>query len=329
MQSSEIHLEAATEAELAAWHELAAACWPVDHPERPPLTPMRSRDMLVPEGPEQVRGWLARDAAGRPTGLATMVLWARENAHLVSINVRVRPQLRRTGIGRHLAGLATDAARAAGRTTAVIGAGVGSPGGHFARSLGYAHAFSEVSNLLRMSEVDPVAVAGWAAGAEAKTDGLVLVPWLSHVPAEVFEAFLRARASLDDVPMEDLDVRPEEPDGELFRQFEDGRLARGIRWHGMGAYEPETGVMAGCTTIHVDPEYPWANVGSTVVQPAYRGRGIGLWVKAALIERLAGLEPHLTGHVTGNAAVNSHMRRINERLGYRVLEEHHAWQRQL
>jgi GNAT superfamily N-acetyltransferase len=323
MHISEIHLGHADD----AWYDVLADCARVDEPEHPPVTRKMALDQLVPQGPEEIRSWLAYGEDGDAVGLARLILWPHENAHLVSVDARVRPALRRRGIGGRLVELAVQAARAAGRTTAIIDAKTDSAGERFATGLGYTHAFSEVRSLLRLSDVDKDAVTDWAAGAEAKTDGLTLVPWLSHVPEEVFPAFLRARASLNDMPMEDLDVRPEEPKAEVMRAFEQSRVARGYRWYGVGAYDAAAGAMAGLTTMNVDPGYEWAHVGTTVVQRDYRGRGVGLWVKAAMIQRLAELEPHVTGHITGNAAVNGHMRRINERLGYRVLEEYRSFQR--
>jgi hypothetical protein len=45
-----------------------------------------------------------------------------------------------------------------------------------------------------------------------------------------------------------------------------------------------------------------------------------------MVRWLAEAEPQLTAYVTENAAGNAPMRRVNDRLGYRVLETLRAWQ---
>jgi GNAT superfamily N-acetyltransferase len=320
--------ERATEAEQDAWYDLATVCRQVDQPEYPPLSRRLALARLTTEGPEEIRVWTAHDGETL-AGAVSLVLWSDNNAHLAQPRILVRPESRRRGIGRALADTALGHAREVGRTTAVIDAQVGTPGELFAAALGFAPALSEVINLLRLSDVDATAVRAWAAGSEAKTDGLQLTRWDAHIPDGLMEAFLRARAALDDVPTEDLDVRPERPTAEVMRRYEDAALDRGVRLYGVGAYDPSSGRMAGYTTVHVEGDSPWASVGSTGVLPTYRGRGLGLWVKAAMLDWLTVREPHVTGYLTGNAAANEHMRRINERLGYRVLEEGRAWQRAL
>jgi GNAT superfamily N-acetyltransferase len=320
--------EQSTEAELSAWHDLMLTCRRVDQPGYPPLSRQLALAPLTAEGPEEVRAWTAHHDETL-AGAVILVLWSDENAHLVKPTIRVRPRLRRRGIGRALANTALAHARRAGRTTAVIDTRVGTPGELFAAALGFTPVLSQVTNLLRMSDVDRSSVQTWAAGAEAKTDGLRLIRWEAHLPDEFMEAFLDARVALDDMPTEDLDVRAERPTAAMMRQYEDAALDRGVRLYGVSAYDPVAERMAGFTTVHVEGDSPWANVGTTAVRPDYRGRGLGLWVKAAMLDWLLTREPHVTGHLTGNATANQHMRRINERLGYRVLEEERVWQRTL
>ena len=57
--------------------------------------------------------------------------------------------------------------------------------------------------------------------------------------------------------------------------------------------------------------------GGTAVVPTHRGRGIGKWLKATMLERVLDEWPGATLVRTGNADANAPMLAINTRLGFR------------
>jgi len=57
--------------------------------------------------------------------------------------------------------------------------------------------------------------------------------------------------------------------------------------------------------------------GGTAVVPSHRGRGIGKWLKATMLERVLDEWPGATLVRTGNADANAPMLAINTRLGFR------------
>jgi GNAT superfamily N-acetyltransferase len=321
--------ERATGAEQDAWYALMLACHRADQPEYPEPTRHTVLARLASPGPARLRLWVAAEDGGPLLGAVVLVLYADQNAHLATIAPRVHPDARRRGTGRALAETAMEAARAEGRRSVVADSREGSAGDALATALGFTAALAEVNNLLRLAETDRDAVRGWAAGAEARTEGMRLVRWQGHVPAELMDSYLAARGGMDDMPTGELDLAPERPTPEIIREVEDAIAKAGNRLYVVAPQDEATGALAGYTSVHVHPDDPWAEVGSTTVLPAYRGRGLGLWIKAAMIEWMATAEPQLTAYSTGNAAGNVHMRRINDRLGYRVLDSWHAWQRQL
>jgi hypothetical protein len=62
------------------------------------------------------------------------------------------------------------------------------------------------------------------------------------------------------------------------------------------------------------------------VTRAYRGHRLGLLVKVAMTDLLAGAEPRIQHIVTFNADANRHMIAINAELGFRVLDQWQEWQ---
>jgi hypothetical protein len=65
------------------------------------------------------------------------------------------------------------------------------------------------------------------------------------------------------------------------------------------------------------------------VLAGHRGHGLGITVKAANLIRLRVDEPQVTRVLTWNAETNEHMRAVNERLGFRVVNCWHDLSMQL
>jgi len=79
------------------------------------------------------------------------------------------------------------------------------------------------------------------------------------------------------------------------------------------------GDVAGLTEVVVSRFSPRrAHQEDTLVTPAHRGHGLGLWMKADMATWLLAERPDVTEIATWNAEENRHMRSINETLGYAV-----------
>lgn len=69
--------------------------------------------------------------------------------------------------------------------------------------------------------------------------------------------------------------------------------------------------------------------GATIVAPGHRGHRLGLRLKAVnqrlLLDRFPGCRTILTGNADVNAAMNA----VNERLGFRAVEQIHEMQKRL
>jgi RimJ/RimL family protein N-acetyltransferase len=102
---------------------------------------------------------------------------------------------------------------------------------------------------------------------------------------------------------------------------------QGLRHYSVAARHHRTGELVALTDLEVDPQMPeWGYQGLTVVARPHRGHRLGLLVKVAMLELLAGREPQLERIITGNADVNEHMIAINTELGYQVLDHWLSWE---
>jgi hypothetical protein len=125
-------------------------------------------------------------------------------------------------------------------------------------------------------------------------------------------------ASINDAPLDDLDIEDEVFPPERIRTYEEAQRARGYRVHRVVARHRDTGELAGHTVVAVDSARPHLGYqhDTTVVQ-AHRGHRLGLLLKADMNLWLAESEPALRTVDTWNAESNDHMIAVNEALHYR------------
>jgi len=251
-----------------------------------------------------------------------LVLPDIDNQHLAMSNVLVRPDHRRHGLGTALLRAAVAAAAADGRSTFLVEADDGSPGEAFCR----AHGLREVSrarlSLLRLAAVDWAEVGALAA---APHTGYRLVRWTDRCPDELVERYAVAKTAMNDAPVDGADIADEVFTAGVIRQNEAGHREMGFtHWVTVAVHE-QTGAVAGLTEL-VLASPPRAFQEDTAVVPAHRGSGLGLWVKADMLCRLRAERPDVTEVMTGNAASNEHMLRINTRLGFRPHRAIGEWQ---
>ncbi|MEE9163868.1 MAG: GNAT family N-acetyltransferase, partial [Thermoplasmata archaeon] len=86
--------------------------------------------------------------------------------------------------------------------------------------------------------------------------------------------------------------------------------------------QEEDGVISGLTETGYFPEEDWMiHQWMTGVRRSYRGRGLGKWLKAAMLLRVREELPQVRVVVTSNAVSNASMLSINERLGFKLYRE--------
>ena len=94
----------------------------------------------------------------------------------------------------------------------------------------------------------------------------------------------------------------------------------GFRRYSVAALLQATGEMAALTDVEIDPDIEgWAFQGLTAVTRPHRGHRLGLLVKAAMLQWLAG-RSRKSGIVTFNAVQNEHMVAVNDQLGHRITD---------
>jgi GNAT superfamily N-acetyltransferase len=315
-------LEDATDADGVAFHRLITAAEAVDRPEDPPTELIEAAGRLRwRRDDRRVLRWVVRSDDGM-VGHVVLVLPDLDNEHLAMANVTVHPDHRRHGLGTALLREAVAVAAADGRSTFLAGADDGGAGEAFCRARGLRMVARDRLSLLRLADVDWADVEALAAAAHP---GYRLARWTDRCPDELVEQFAVAKTAMNDAPTDDADVGGRVYSAEVIRRDEQGRRAIGFTSWATVAVHEQSGAVAGLTELQV-ARPPRAYQDDTAVVPDHRGSGLGLWVKADMLRRLRAERREFTEVITGNAASNAHMLRINTRLGYRPYRATAEWQ---
>ncbi|MFJ8692119.1 GNAT family N-acetyltransferase [Streptomyces roseolilacinus] len=262
--------------------------------------------------------WLADGGDGDPLGSAFLRVFTRKGQeHLAELQVNVHPAERRRGVGSRLLEAAVAAAREAGRRSVIAQADAGTPGDHFLAARGFGKVLTLTYARLALDESYDGRAAEIDAIAERPHPGYRLVSWRGTVPGELAGTFADSRRAMDDMPMDDTDYGVAVWDVERVLAAAKAVADRGELLTTVAAVDESDGSIVGFSELVVPGDGKGEGVHyGTGVLPEHRGHGLGRWMKAESIRTARTDHPGLSGLVTDTADGNTHMRRINDALGY-------------
>jgi RimJ/RimL family protein N-acetyltransferase len=312
---------------LRACYQMTVAGQPEDDPNVPPAVYEDFRVWwALGESGSLVRTWLASGDAGEPVGAYVIELPQRENRKNAFAAIIVDPARRRRGIGRLLLAHMAGQAAAAGRELIMSWTRIGAPGTAFARATGAREGLLDVRRKQDLSDELLGRLPALRAAAEPYASGYSLRCWDGPAPEDLADGLAAVYTALGDAPHEEA-FEPATFDAARLRAEEERIVARGTRCYSVAAIRDADGEVAAVTQVNVHPGQPeWGWQAITAVTKQHRGHRLGLLVKAAMIEQLAGREPALRHVVTYNSEQNEHMVAVNERLGYRVIDYFQAFE---
>src|SRR5437773_4267542 len=324
-----VDLQTATDAEVTEIAQFRQELAIEDKPEdAPPPLPVIEQ-WLRARPPGQWRAiFIARDGGGGLDGygVAARNLKDTENAHIRWSEIAVKPQHRRAGLGRALFARVLDSFEGQGDNITVISETKDRvpSGDAFANAIGAKPGLPMKLNQLDLHTVDRTKVAEWA---RAIPKGYRLERIDGTVPDQLVKAFIEASEGINDMPRGDIAFNDWKLTEAQIRQRESFFKQAGMTWWLLLAIDEKSGEGVGFTEVEFNPLDPHAiQQEGTAVVAAHRGHGIGLWLKAVMLERILSERTDSRFIRTGNANVNKQMLAINEKLGFTYAWQTTLWQ---
>ena len=140
------------------------------------------------------------------------------------------------------------------------------------------------------------------------------------MPDDVVGKYCEQLFQLNTAPMDDFEMDDEVFTPEMWRDQEAKTAAQKTKLHTLVAVHKPTGDFVGSTTLEFDelwPEQAWQ--WETVTHPDHRNKGIGRWLKAAMIQKLDDFPAPVERIDTFNAGSNEPMLNINIAMGFKPI----------
>ena len=251
-----------------------------------------------------------------------------DNQHVADYDISVLPENRRQGIAKGLLARISRVALERNRRLLITGTDSRVPSGEaFMRRIGAEAALEEQIKRLDLAELDRALIEAWQHRAKERASDFELGLWEGPYPEEQLDAIIEMLKVMNTAPRGDLDVEDFTWTKEILRQGEDSLAQRHVeRWTLHGRHK-DTDDLAGYTEVFWNPDNPEnLDQGDTAVFPRYRNRGLGRWLKAAMLSKILRDRPQVTRIYTGNASSNAPMLKINHELGFRLYKTRTVWQ---
>ena len=287
----------------------------VDLPDDPRWADVQVREYLAETMPGERRiSWVAEDDR-LPEGESE--IFAHVSILLLGdigvLEILVKPDLRRRGLGRQLVAVAARRAYLEGFSSIGVEAIGGTPAIPFYESLGFEREYVETRSVLTLSGVDWPALTEMAGGIAT---GYRVEYHPGGPPEPLLEAYAQAKLEAQDDD-DALDLAPRSSDPQRLKDSLDTLHKRGLKPYIVLAVHEASGAVAGLTEVVVPAQHPErADQYDTIVARDHRGYGIDRAIKARMLFELRAAEPGLLEVQTWNAQHNESMLKVNAELGF-------------
>ncbi|HSM26064.1 MAG TPA: GNAT family N-acetyltransferase [Anaerolineaceae bacterium] len=259
------------------------------------------------------------------------LIYTDDNRHLSHFDIIVHPASRRLGIGKQLLKLIAEAALADNRSSLLTDTNDRIPAGEaFMQQIDAKRGLEGHVNQLRIDELDQNLIRNWLERGSNNEDEFEIGIWEGEYPEEKLDEIVQLIDLTNQQPLGDLAIEEMHFTAEQLREMEKMDAARGNQRFTFYLLEKATGKFAGYTETVWNANRPEIlRQDMTGVFPQYRGKGLGRWLKAAMLDRMLIIHPEIKFVRTQNADSNAAMLRINNELGFKPYMTSILWQMEI
>ena len=248
------------------------------------------------------------------------------NKHLFWADAYVRPDNRRHGIGSAWLPLLLQLMDERGCTVVGMFA-EDSSGNAFLKWIGAEAKLTGAENRLKLADVDWKMVERWMTEGLRRSPKTKLEVYDGPLPEAMLDDFApQFSTMLNTMPFEGLDHGEIVVTPAVMRDWYARATLRNESLHTILAREPDGEISAITDTSWASHRPTIIDQRFTGVRPDARGRGLGKWIKAAMLRHVQELYPEAQWVATDNAGSNAPMLAINKELGFRVFRASTAYQ---
>jgi GNAT superfamily N-acetyltransferase len=323
-------LRNATDDEVAAFNRCSNQMRAERLPDDPPI-PVEETLQTLRNLPDfiQLAVWTASSPErGEMVAYGLAQYSLEDNLHMAQFAISVLHEFRRRGLGRELLSRIVQVAGEQNRRLLITDTTDRIPAGEaFMRRIGAERGLETHTNQLAIADLDRDLLRQWQERAKDRAAGFELGLWEGRYPEEEIDAIVQLHGLLNQQPFGDLEIEDFTYSAEHLRQTEASIFARGNERWTLYVREVESGQFAGYTEVLWNPNRPAIiDQGMTGVFPEYRNRGLGRWLKAAMLDKILTERPQAKFVRTGNADMNAPMMKINSELGFKPYIAEIVWQ---
>lgn len=276
-------------------------------------------------GHRKVFRWLLRDD-GEIVAVAVLSL-ELEDTGVSYARIHVKAEHRRSGFATRLAEPVLATLEKEQRPSVITDTENDAQWEPVLERLGMKKALGSRLSRLRVSDVDWDLMDSWIDKAAERASDYELKYLVFPVDEEYLQRWCDVMMIMNTAPRESLEFEDFTMTPEKWRDIESSDIARGIRLSAHVAIHRPTGDWVGLSELmYWEGTGEQAEQGDTAVHPDHRNKGLGRWLKAAMLKKFIAEHPDVIRINTDNAGSNDPMLSINIEMGYKTIREDNAWQ---